>query len=255
MKRITMITGATAGIGKACAWKFSGQKHDLILTGRRADRLEALAEEIRRCDGVEVYTLVFDVRERAAVKAAWESLPEEWRKVSILVNNAGLALGREPLHEGDVDEWDAMIDTNLKGLLYVTKMVLPGMVAAKAGHVINLGSVAGREVYPNGNVYCATKFAVEGLSRALRLDVAPHGIKVTTISPGLVETEFSVVRFKGDQEKADAVYQGIDPLTGEDIAEMVWFAASQPAHICINDINLTCSAQANVSTVIRREGA
>lgn len=253
MKRITMITGATAGIGEACAWKFAGQKHDLILTGRRADRLEALAGEIRRCDGVQVQTLVFDVRDRAAVEAAWNSLPEEWRKVAILVNNAGLALGREPLHQGSIDEWDTMIDTNVKGLLHVTKMVLPGMVAARAGHVINLGSVAGREVYPNGNVYCATKFAVEGLSRALRLDVAPYNIKVTTISPGLVETEFSVVRFKGDQDKADAVYEGIDPLTGPDIAEMVWFAASQPAHICINDINLTCTAQANASTVHRRQ--
>lgn len=251
MKRITMITGATAGIGEACAWKFAGHKHDLILTGRRVDRLEALANEIRRCDGVEVLTLAFDVRDRAAVQAAWESVPEEWRKVSILVNNAGLALGREPLQEGNIDEWETMIDTNVKGLLYVTRMVLPEMVAVKAGHVINMGSVAGREVYPNGNVYCASKFAVEGLSRALRLDVAPYNIKVSTISPGMVETEFSVVRFKGDQEKADAVYQGVEPLTGPDIAEMVWFVASQPAHICINDINVTCTAQANVTTIIR----
>lgn len=254
MRRITMITGATAGIGEACAWKFAGQKHDLILTGRRADRLEALADEIRKSEGVEVQTLVFDVRARAAVQAAWESLSEEWRKVAILVNNAGLALGREPLHEGNVDEWDPMLDTNVKGLLYVTKMVLPEMVAARSGHIINMGSVAGREVYPNGNVYCASKFAVEGLSRALRLDVAPFNIKVTTISPGAVETEFSVVRFGGDESKAAAVYEGITPLTGPDIAEMVWFAASQPAHICINDINLTCTAQANVSTMIRNAG-
>jgi 3-hydroxy acid dehydrogenase / malonic semialdehyde reductase len=247
-----MITGATAGIGEACAWKFAGQKHDLILTGRRADRLEALAGEIRRGDGVQVQTLVFDVQDRASVEAAWNSLSPEWRKISILVNNAGLALGRAPIQEGDVEDWDIMIDTNVKGLLYVTRTVLPEMITAKAGHIINLGSVAGREVYPNGNVYCATKFAVEGLSRAMRLDVAPYNIKVTTISPGLVETEFSVVRFKGDQDKADAIYKGIDPLTGPDIAEMVWFAASQPAHICINDINLTCTAQANVSTVIRK---
>jgi 3-hydroxy acid dehydrogenase / malonic semialdehyde reductase len=254
MKPITMITGATAGIGEACARKFAAGKHRLILTGRRADRLLALADELQKEHAVDVQPLVFDVRDRAAVEAAWESLPSEWRTVSILVNNAGLALGREPLHAGNVDDWDTMIDTNVKGLLYVTKMVLPEMVAARAGHVINLGSVAGREVYPNGNVYCATKFAVEGLSRALRLDVAPYNIKVTTISPGLVETEFSVVRFKGDQNKADAIYQGIEPLTGSDIAEMVWFAASQPAHICINDINLTCTAQANVSTVIRNNG-
>jgi 3-hydroxy acid dehydrogenase / malonic semialdehyde reductase len=252
MNHITMITGATAGIGEACARKFAAHGHDLILTGRRAQRLAALATELRDLYHVHVQALVFDVRERAAVELAWESLPVEWRAVEILVNNAGLAAGRDPLQEGDPDDWDAMIDTNVKGLLYVTRLVLPEMVAAQRGHVINMGSVAGREVYPNGNVYCASKFAVEGLSRALRLDVAQHNIKVTTISPGLVETEFSMVRFKGDQAKSDSVYQGIDPLTGTDIAEMVWFAASQPAHICINDINITCTAQASSTMVVRR---
>jgi 3-hydroxy acid dehydrogenase / malonic semialdehyde reductase len=252
MKHITMITGATAGIGEATARKFAGQGYDLILTGRRADRLEELAQALRDNAGVQVQTLVFDVRDRAAVQAAWDSLSADWRKVEILVNNAGLAAGREPLQEGDPDDWDAMIDTNVKGLLYVTRLVLPEMVAAQRGHVINMGSVAGREVYPGGNVYCASKFAIEGLSRALRLDVAQHNVKVTTISPGLVETEFSVVRFKGDAAKADAVYQGIDPLTGPDIAEMIWFAASQPAHICINDINITCTAQASSNLLVRK---
>ncbi len=252
MHRITMITGATAGIGEACARKFAAQGHDLILTGRRADRLDALAQALATAHGVQVQALAYDVRDRVAVQQAWESLPADWKNVEILVNNAGLAAGREPLHEGNPDDWDAMIDTNVKGLLYVTRLVLPEMVAARRGHVINMGSVAGREVYPNGNVYCASKFAIEGLSRALRLDVAPYNIKVTTISPGLVETEFSVVRFKGDQDKADAVYQGIDPLTGQDIAEMVWFAASQPAHICINDINITCTAQASSNMIVRR---
>jgi 3-hydroxy acid dehydrogenase / malonic semialdehyde reductase len=252
MHRITMITGATAGIGEACAHKFAAQDHDLIITGRRSDRLEALATVLRTSYGRAVQALAFDVRVREQVEAAWNALPADWRAVEILVNNAGLAAGREPLQEGDPDDWDAMIDTNVKGLLYVTRMVLPGMVAAQRGHIINMGSVAGREVYPSGNVYCASKFAVEGLSRALRLDVAQHNIKVTTISPGLVETEFSMVRFKGDQAKSDAVYQGIDPLTGADIAEMVWFAASQPAHICINDINITCTAQASSTMVVRR---
>jgi 3-hydroxy acid dehydrogenase / malonic semialdehyde reductase len=252
MKHITMITGATAGIGEATARKFAGQGYDLILTGRRADRLEELAQALRDAYGVQVQTLAFDVRDRAAVQAAWDSLSADWRKVEILVNNAGLAAGREPLQEGDPDDWDAMIDTNVKGLLYVTRLVLPEMVAAQRGHVINMGSVAGREVYPGGNVYCASKFAIEGLSRALRLDVAQHNVKVTTISPGLVETEFSVVRFKGDAAKADAVYQGIDPLTGPDIAEMIWFAASQPAHICINDINITCTAQASSNLLVRK---
>jgi NADP-dependent 3-hydroxy acid dehydrogenase YdfG len=247
-----MITGATAGIGEACARKFAAQGHDLILTGRRADRLAALAQALQQAHGIQVQALVYDVRDRAAVEAAWKSLPPDWRAVEILVNNAGLAAGREPLQEGDPDDWDAMIDTNVKGLLYVTRLVLQEMVAAQRGHVINMGSVAGREVYPNGNVYCASKFAIEGLSRALRLDVAQHNIKVTTISPGLVETEFSLVRFKGDQTKADAVYQGIEPLTGPDIAEMVWFAASQPAHICINDINITCTAQASSTMVVRK---
>ena len=252
MNHITMITGATAGIGEATARKFAANGYDLILTGRRADRLAAVADALRATTGVQVQTLAFDVRDRAAVQAAWESLPAEWRHVEILVNNAGLAAGREPLQEGDPDDWDAMIDTNVKGLLYVTRLVLPEMVAAQRGHVINMGSVAGREVYPGGNVYCASKFAIEGLSRALRLDVAQHNIKVTTISPGLVETEFSLVRFKGDVDKADAVYQGIEPLVAADIAEMIWYAANQPAHICINDINITCTAQASSNLLVRK---
>lgn len=251
MNSITMITGATSGIGEACAVQFAAKGCALILTGRRQERLENLASKLREDYKIEVLTLVFDVRDRNAVNAAWDSVPTEWRKLSTLVNNAGLALGKEPLNEGNPDDWDAMIDTNVKGLLYMTKAVLPSMIAARKGHVINIGSVAGREVYPGGNVYCASKFAVEGLSRALRIDMAPHNIKVSTISPGLVETEFSVVRFHGDQEKADKVYDGFEPLVGKDIADMVWFVASQPSHICINDINITCTAQPNSTTVIR----
>lgn len=252
MNRITMITGATSGIGEACAYQFAENRRDLILTGRREERLNLLAEKLRKEFGIQVKTLKFDVRDRNAVNTAWNSLPEEWRNLDCLVNNAGLALGKEPLYEGNPDQWDTMIDTNLKGLLYMTKAVLPNMIAAQKGHVINIGSVAGREVYPGGNVYCASKFAVEGLSRALRIDFAPHNIKVSTISPGLVETEFSVVRFNGDQEKADSVYAGFEPLVGKDIAEMVWFVANQPAHICVNDINITCTAQPNSTTVIRK---
>jgi NADP-dependent 3-hydroxy acid dehydrogenase YdfG len=251
LNSIAMITGATSGIGEACALKFAENGCAIIITGRRQERLDAMKSRLEGEFNVPVLSLCFDVRDRKAVADAWASVPAEWQQVRYLVNNAGLALGREPLQEGDIDDWDAMIDTNVKGLLYMTKAVVPHMIAAKSGHVINIGSVAGREVYPGGNVYCASKFAVEGLSRALRIDLAPHKVKVSTVSPGLVETEFSVVRFKGDQDKADAVYAGIDPLTGQDIADMVWYIASQPAHICINDINVTCTAQASSTMVIR----
>lgn len=251
MSKIAFITGATAGIGAACAERFAAASWQLVLTGRRADRLNSFAADLTAKHGIQVHTLVFDVRYRPEVEAAWNSLPPALQSVDVLVNNAGLALGKSPLQEGDPDDWDTMIDTNLKGLLYMTRMAMPAMIAAGKGHIINIGSVAGREVYPSGNVYCATKFAVEGLSRAMRIDLVEHGIKVTTISPGLVETEFSVVRFKGDQSKADSVYAGIDPLVGSDIAEAVYWAASLPPHVCINDINLTCTAQAS-STIVKR---
>ena len=249
MSRIALITGATAGIGEACAHKFAENGWDLILTGRREERLQVLADYLRTRDGVRVYTLTFDVRDRAAVAAALAGIPEDFRPVDLLVNNAGLALGKSPLQEGDPDDWETMIDTNVKGLLYMTRALVPDMLARQQGHIINIGSMAGREVYPGGNVYCATKHAVEALSRAMRLDFVKGGIKVTSISPGLVETEFSVVRFKGDQGQADRVYQGFTPLYAADIAESVYWAANQPTHVCINDIFLTCTAQANSTTV------
>lgn len=252
MSKIAFITGATAGIGAACAERFAAESWDLVLTGRRADRLQSFSDRLEAEYGIRVQRLVFDVRDRAAVEAAIASLPKSFQAPDVLVNNAGLALDKSSVQEGDPDDWDTMIDTNVKGLLYMSRALLPAMIARGRGHVINIGSVAGREVYPGGNVYCATKYAVEGLSRAMRIDLVQHGIKVSSISPGLVETEFSVVRFKGDRDKADAVYKGFDPLLGADIAEAVWWAASLPPHVCINDINLTCTAQAS-STVLHRK--
>jgi 3-hydroxy acid dehydrogenase / malonic semialdehyde reductase len=252
MKPIVLITGASSGIGEACARRFAREGYDLILTARRADKLQNVVEALISAYRAEVSPLVFDLRNRQQVLDAWDSLPDRWKQVDVLVNNAGLALGREGVDEGNPDDWDAMIDTNIKGLLYVSRSVLPGMVVRGKGHVINIGSVAGREVYPGGNVYSATKFAVEGLSRSMRIDLAGKNIKVSTISPGLVETEFSIVRFKGDKGKADAVYKGLEPLVGADIAEMVWFVANQPPHVCINDINLTCMAQGSTNAIVRK---
>jgi len=251
MKKIAFITGATAGIGEASAKRFASEGWNLVLTGRRAERLIQLKAELEAAFGLECQILVFDIRDRTAVEAAWNSLSEEWQAVDLLLNNAGLALDKSPLVENDPTDWDTMIDTNVKGLLYMTRMVMPAMIARRAGHIINLGSVAGREVYPGGAVYCASKFAVEGLSRAMRLDLLQHKIRVTSISPGLVETEFSVVRFKGDEAKADAVYQDYEPLVAEDIAECVYWAASQPPHVCINDIALTCTAQGDSRTLYK----
>lgn len=252
MNPIAFITGATAGIGAACAVKFASAQYDLVITGRRADRLEELKERLENTYGIACECLVYDVRDERACAAAWASLSGRWQEVDVLLNNAGLALGRESIHEGSLGDWETMLDTNVKGLLYMTRLVTPGMVARWRGHVINLGSIAGREVYAGGAVYCASKFAVEGLSRAMRIDLAPYGIKVTTVSPGMVETEFSVVRFKGDEGKAGKVYEGVEPLVAEDIAEAVYFAASQKGHVCINDINLTCVAQPSAGVVIRQ---
>lgn len=244
-----MITGATAGIGEACAHRFAQEGFDLILTGRRAERLHKICGDLEREHGIQCLGLSFDVREREAVTLAMESLGERWQQIDVLVNNAGLALDKSTIQEGNIDDWDTMIDTNVKGLLYVSRAVMPGMVKRKSGHIINIGSLAGKEVYPGGNVYCASKHAVEALSRAMRLDLVHDGVKVTSISPGLVETEFSIVRFKGNTDQAKAVYQGYEPLVARDIAESVWWAASQPPHVCINDIMLTCTAQANSVTV------
>ncbi len=242
-----LITGATAGIGEACARIFAGQGHRLILTGRRADRLQKLKEELP----VEVMTLQFDVREYQQLRDALASIPESWRDIDVLVNNAGLAVGKDPIQEGVLDDWERMIDTNVKGLLYITREVSPWLVARKKGHIVNIGSVAGKEVYPNGNVYCASKHAVNALSQGMRMDMLPYGIRVTHIAPGLVETEFSMVRFKGDQQKADDTYKNMEPLTGDDIANIVSFVVNLPAHVNINDISITPTAQAN-SVMVHR---
>lgn len=251
MKPILLVTGATAGFGRATALKFAAGGWRLILTGRRSDRLAQVEADVKAL-GAECLSLAFDVRDRAATEAALQSVPENWRGIDLLVNNAGLALGRAPVQSGDPDDWDTMIDTNVKGLLYVSRIVLPWMIAAGKGHVVNLGSVAGKETYPDGNVYCATKFAVDALSRSMRTDLLPHGIRVTQVSPGMAETEFSLVRFKGDETKAKAVYKGITPLTGEDIADIIWFAANLPPHVCLNDIVVTCTGQANATTFHRK---
>jgi NADP-dependent 3-hydroxy acid dehydrogenase YdfG len=244
-----LITGATAGIGEACARAFAAEGHRLILTGRRAERLEKLKEDLP----VEVLTLSFDVREHQQVVEAIASIPEGWREIDVLVNNAGLAVGKDPIQTGVLEDWERMIDTNVKGFLYMAREIAPLMISRKKGHIINIGSLAGREVYPNGNVYCATKHAVHALSQGMRIDMLQHGIRVTQIAPGLVETEFSVVRYKGDQQKADSTYENFEPLTGEDIANIVVFAANQPPHVNINDILITPTAQANSVMVHRGE--
>lgn len=250
MTKIALITGATAGIGEATAIKFAQEGYNLIITGRRQERLDALKTSLEKSN-VSVIALCFDVRDKNAVKQELEGLPDNWKTIDVLVNNAGLAVGRDSIDKGEIDDWERMIDTNVKGLLYITRTVTPWMVERKKGHIINVASIAGKEVYPDGNVYCATKHAVDALSRAMRLDLVEHGIKVTNIAPGLVETEFSVVRFKGDQEKADKVYQGYDPLTAEDIADVIWFAASRPAHVNIADVLITATAQASSTVVVK----
>ena len=251
MAQIALITGASAGIGEACAKTLAQQKYNLIITGRRLERLEKLAAELRS-EGIEVLSLQVDVRNRAEVEQKLNTLPEKWRRVDVLINNAGLSVGLEPIHEGDPDDWDTMIDTNIKGLLYVTKVVSNWMVSNRKGHIVNLGSIAGKETYANGNVYCATKHAVDSLNNAMRIDLLPYGIKVTGIHPGAVETEFSEVRFKGDRERAKKVYEGFTPLTAQDIAETVLFAISRPPHVNINDLLIMPTAQANSSYLLKK---
>lgn len=245
MTHIALITGATAGFGLATARKLAEKGYQLILTGRRTDRLKELETELYNKFGTKCQTLVFDVRNKEAVFKQIGNLESDWKKIDLLFNNAGLALGRDYFEEADMDDWETMIDTNLKGVIYVTRAVLPGMIAQKKGHIINMGSIAAKEIYDRGNVYCASKHALDALSRSMRVDLLRHGIKVTAIHPGAAETEFSVVRFKGDTGKATAVYEGFQPLQAEDIAETIWFCASQPAHVCINDLEITCTAQAN----------
>ncbi|HXD77670.1 MAG TPA: SDR family NAD(P)-dependent oxidoreductase [Puia sp.] len=240
MNRTILITGATSGFGEACARKFAAAGDQLILTGRRLDRLEALQREVKGS-----LVLHFDVRDKAAVDKAISGIPPDRRKIDILINNAGLALGRDYFDEASMEDWETMIDTNVKGLLYVTRAVLPFMIPAGNGHVINLGSVAGKEVYEKGNVYCGTKFAVDAISRSMRIDMLRHGIKVTAIHPGAAETEFSIIRFKGDEAQAKKIYQGYTPLTAEDVADAIFYCASLPPHVCINDLVITCTAQAD----------
>ncbi len=241
-RQIVLITGATSGIGEACARKFAQGGYRVIITARRAELLHQLADELKS-DGTEVLPLVFDVRDRKAVKAALDSMPEEWRKIDVLINNAGLARGLEPEYEGDFDDWDQMIDTNIKGLLNMTRLIVPAMVERNNGQVINIGSVAGDAAYAGGNVYCATKSAVKTITDGLRIDVAPSAVRVTNIKPGLVETNFSNVRFHGDDARADKVYQGIQPLTGTDIADVAYYAASAPAHVQIAEVLVLATHQ------------
>ncbi|MCU0418781.1 MAG: SDR family NAD(P)-dependent oxidoreductase [Cyclobacteriaceae bacterium] len=248
--RTVLITGATSGIGEATARLLAQHRFRLILCGRRQDRLTTLAREL--AGNTEVHTLCFDVRQHAEVAKAVASLPPVWQAVDVLINNAGNAHGLDPIQTGRIDDWDAMIDINVKGLLYLTREVVPGMVARNRGHIINLGSIAGKEVYANGNVYCASKFAVDALTRGMRIDLNAHGINVTAIHPGLVETEFSLVRFKGDAERAAHVYQGLEPLRGEDIADLILFALTRPPHVVIADLVVLPRAQASATVVHRK---
>jgi 3-hydroxy acid dehydrogenase / malonic semialdehyde reductase len=245
MRKIALVTGATAGIGKAAALILAKNNFDLIITGRRKELLNNLTKEIETKTEAKVASLNFDIRSFSETEKAINSLPGEWKNIDVLVNNAGLAAGLAPFQEGSLDDWEQMIDTNVKGLIYMTKLVSPVMVERKQGHIINIGSIAGKEAYENGNVYCATKFAVDAISRGMRIDFLKHNIRVTMISPGLVETEFSLVRFKGDKEKAMVPYKGLEPLVADDIAECILFAVTRPPHVCINDMIVTPTAQAN----------
>jgi len=246
-QRIVLITGATSGIGESTARLLAANNFKLILCGRRKERLQKLAEELKT--QTEVTTLSFEVRNQKEVAASIESLPSAWKQIDVLINNAGNAHGLDPIQTGSVDDWDAMMDINVKGLLYVTKAVLPVMVQNNAGHIINIGSIAGKEVYGNGNVYCASKFAVDALTKGMRIDLNAHSIKVTAIHPGLVETEFSLVRFKGDEQRAATVYKGFEPLQANDIADLILFALTRPPHVVIADLVVLPTAQASATVV------
>lgn len=248
MKTI-LITGASSGIGEGCARKFASQGGRLILNARSTDKLTDLADELREKYGTECYVMPFDVRDRESAAAALDALPEEWKSIDVLINNAGLAIGTDKEHEGNADEWDVMIDTNIKALLSMTRLIVPGMIEQGRGHIINIGSIAGDAAYPGGSVYCATKAAVKALSDGLRIDLVDTPLRVTNIKPGLVETNFSVVRFRGDKEKADNVYRGIKPLNGDDIAEVVYFAASAPEHMQVAEVLVMPTYQATGTIV------
>ena len=251
MNKVVMITGATSGIGMACARKFAENGDRLILTGRNEDRLAVIKKELV-AQGADVLTLVFDVRDREKASQAVKTLPAEWQEIDVLVNNAGLALGLEPEYEGNLDEWETMIDTNIKGLLTMTRLVVPGMVQRNSGHIINVGSVAGDAAYAGGNVYCATKAAVKALTDGLRIDVAHTAIRVTNLKPGLVETNFSNIRFHGDTERAANVYKGVKPLTGDDIADVAVYASNAPAHVQIAEVLILATHQASGSVIVRK---
>jgi|SRR5690606_31666399 len=250
INKTALITGATSGIGRATAVAFANEGYNLVLCGRRNEILGELEKELSKI--VTVTTLQFDVQDKNAVFDKIKGLPEEFRNIDILINNAGNAHGLDPVQNGDVDDWDAMIDINIKGLLYVSKAILPQMVKRKSGHIINIGSIAGKEVYPNGNVYCASKFAVDAITQGMRIDLNSSGIKVGVVNPGLVQTEFSRVRFKGDEERAEKVYEGMQPLSPEDIAEIITFVVRRPAHVNIADLLVLPTAQAN-STIVKRK--
>ena len=245
MSKIVFITGATSGFGKACAELFAANNWNIILNGRRLDRLQEIKTQLQEQYAVDIFLLPFDVQKKEEVFTAINSLHENWQAIDVLINNAGLALGRDHFDVAAMDDWEIMIDTNLKGLLYVSRAVIPYMIKRKAGHIINLGSTAGKEAYENGNVYCASKAAVDSISKGMRIDLLQHKIKVTAIHPGAAETEFSMIRFKGDEKKAAAVYEGYQPLSAKDVADVIYYCSTLPAHVCINDLVLTCTAQAN----------
>ena len=245
MNKTVLVTGATSGFGKAIAFLFAKNGYNVCITGRRKERLDTLKSELEHQFKISVTTLQFDIRYREEVENAIAELKRQVPVIDILVNNAGLAAGLSSIEEGDVDDWEAMIDTNVKGLLYITRQIAPMMKANKSGHIINIGSTAGKLIYKNGNVYCATKFAVDALTQSMRIDLLPYGIKVTAINPGMAETEFSLVRFKGDEERAKGIYSDTQPLSADDIASIVYYCATLPAHVCINDLTVTCLNQAN----------
>lgn len=253
MNQIVLITGATSGFGKSMAYKYAENNYSLIITGRRTERLNELKAEIETKYGVEVLALSFDVRNKEEVDKAIDSLPKEWKYIDILINNAGLALGTGGIQDGNVEDWETMINTNVKGLLYVSKAVMPLMIERETGHIVNIGSTAGKETYPGGNVYCATKHAVHALSDGMRMDLVKYGIKVTEVCPGMAETEFSLVRYKGDKQAADNVYKGVTPLVGEDIADIVYFITSGLGkHVEIREIEISCQQQASAFVVNRK---
>jgi NADP-dependent 3-hydroxy acid dehydrogenase YdfG len=252
MRPIAIITGASAGFGRATAIALARNNYDVVITGRRSEKLETVEEAIRSKTDADVLSLTFDIRDKEAVKEACEKLTGKWEAIDVLVNNAGLAAGMSLIHEGNVDDWEQMIDTNIKGLLYITRLITPGMVKREKGHIINIGSIAGKEAYENGNVYNASKFAVDGLTQAMRIDLVDFGIKVTAINPGAAETEFSLVRFKGDQEQADKVYEGFTPLYAEDIAEAILFTVTRPPHVNIDDMIIMPAAQARSRKINRK---